>query len=511
MSIKSYLSILLASATIYIPQIALEAAQLAPNVLFIAVDDLKPMIGAYGDRTILTPQIDRLAARGTTFLNNHCQVAVCGPSRASLLTGLRPDTTQVYDLKTKMRDIHPDILTLPQHFKNNGYETVGMGKIFDPRCVDGRQYQDRPSWSVPFMYHYGKVESAAGFVNTKTIEWFRSQKDANGKAIPEWNIKGIPPVEGSEAVPDNAYSDGAMAEAAVEWIDKLAGADKPYFLAVGFHKPHLPFVAPKKYWDLYERDQFNVAAYQTAPAGTPEFTLQPGYEIRGKYDVPRQGTFPDDLQLELIHGYHACVSYIDAQIGKLLDALEASGEADNTIIVLWGDHGWHLGDHSMWCKHSVYEQATRSPLILVAPEQQQRGSFVQSPTEFTDLFPTLCDLAGLEHPEVLEGISLSSLLDEPEGRVRNVAMSQYARKAGRHDLVGYSFRSHRFRYTEWRIATGPGKKGDGPVYARELYDYVLDPLETRNLIEDLSNSRQLKQMEFEAKTLLEANGIMTVR
>lgn len=478
-----------------------------PNVLFIAIDDLKPMLGAYGDDTVISPQIDRLAERGTVFLNNHCQVPICGPSRASLLTGLRADTTQVYDLKTKMRDIDPDILTLPQHFRNNGYETVGMGKIFDPRCVDGREFQDKPSWSLPFMYFYGKLPSAAGFVNPDTIEWIRSQTDAQGKPVPEWNLKGIPPTEGSEDVPDNAYSDGAMAEAATEWIGKLAATDKPFFLAVGFQKPHLPFIAPKKYWDLYERDQFELAEYREAPEGTPEFTLQPGWEIRGNYDVPKRGPFPEALQRELIHGYHACVSYIDAQVGKLMEALEASGQADNTIIVLWGDHGWHLGDHSMWCKHSVYEQATRSPLIIAAPGQKATATRVASPTEFTDLFPTLCELAGLDRPAALEGESLLPLLKDPSGQVRELALSQYFRSPDGKPLSGYSFRSGRYRYTEWREINGPTQKGDGAVYARELYDYQTDPLETRNLIDDPAYGATLGAIQAHASKMLAPYGI----
>ncbi|WP_269538672.1 sulfatase [Cerasicoccus fimbriatus] len=478
-----------------------------PNVLFIAIDDLKPMLGAYGDTTIQTPQMDRLAQSGTLFLNNHCQEPICGPSRASLLTGQRPNTTKVNDLKTKMRDIQPDLITLPQHFKNNGYTTVGTGKIFDPRCVDGRQFQDKPSWSVPFTYYYGKLPSAAGFVNPDTIEWFKAQKNAKGETIPEWNVKGVPATEGTEDVADNAYSDGAMADAAVGLIKKYAAEDQPFFLAVGFQKPHLPFIAPKKYWDMYDRDAFELAEYQQAPDGTPDFTLQPGWELRGKYDVPKRGPLPDDLQRELIHGYHACVSYIDAQVGKLLDALETAGIADNTIVVLWGDHGWHLGDHSMWCKHSVYEQATRSPLIIFSPMQKDKAGRVAAPTEFIDIYPTLCELAGLEQPEALEGVSLAPLLDDDSGSVRDVAMSQHYRSPNGEKLTGYSFRGPRFRYTVWR-ENQPGKPlGSGPVVARELYDYELDPLETKNLVDNPDYATVVSQMETSAAKELARYGI----
>jgi arylsulfatase A-like enzyme len=483
----------------------LQAAK--PNVLFIAIDDLKPMLGCYGDKQVQSPRIDQLAKRGLVFENSQCQFPVCGPSRASLLTGLRPDTTKVYDLKTKMRDIHPDILTLPQHFKNNGYETVGMGKIFDSRCVDNREAMDQPSWSIPYVHVWGKGDLASGFANPETVEWFRSQKDAKGKKVSEWSVKNVPPVEGSEDVPDNTYNDGAIADEAVEWIGKLSQQDKPFFLAVGFQKPHLPFIAPKKYWDLYQRSDFSVAEYQQAPQGTPEFTLQPGWEIRGKYDVPKQGPFPDELQLELIHGYYACVSYVDAQVGKVIDALEAAGIADNTIIVLWGDHGWHLGDHSMWCKHSVYEQAARAPLIISAPGQKVAGASTREPVEFTDIFPTLCELTGLEAPGSLEGISLKPLLDQPDADIRQVAMTQYYRSPGGKSLMGYSFRDERYRYTEWRERKNNQSKGDGPVFARELYDYEADPLETKNLIDDPASVAVRDRLQAAAATVLARYGI----
>lgn len=478
-----------------------------PNILFIAVDDLKPALGCYGDPVAKSPQIDRLAAHGTVFLNNQCQFPTCGPSRASLLTGLRPDSTKVYDLKTKMRKVNPDILTLPQYLKQQGYETVGMGKIFDPRCVDGRKYADKPSWSQPFMWFHGKNNPVGGFLNPKTVAWMQSQMDANGKPVSPWSIKDKPPTEGSEDVPNNAYNDGATAEAAVEWIKKLAKKDQPFFLAVGFQKPHLPFVAPKKYWDLYDRSQFDLAAYQKAPVGTPAFTLQPGYELRGHYRVPKKGPLPDDLQRELIHGYYACVSYIDTLVGDLLDALDQAGIADNTIVVLWGDHGWHLGDHGMWCKHSVYEQAARSPLIISVPGQKVKGAKVESPTEFTDIFPTLTELAGLKRPEVLEGVSLVPVLNDPDHPVREVALTQYNRTLDGKKLMGYSFRDKRFRYTEWRERKDGKSKGDGPVLVQELYDYENDPLETRNLVEDPKYAADLARLQAAAHKELAAYGI----
>jgi len=470
-----------------------------PNILFIAIDDLKPILGCYGDEMVHSPEIDALAARGTTFLNNHCQQAVCGPSRASLMTGLRPDSTEVYDLKTRMRDRRPDIITIPQHLRNAGYVSVGMGKIFDPRCVDGRKFADKASWSEPFMYAYGKGDREMGYLNPETVAWIRSQKGADGKPLDRSELSGRPATEGSEDVPDNAYDDGATTDLALKWIDKLANEEEPFFLAVGFKKPHLPFVAPKRYWDLYDREQFSPAAFQKTPEGTPEFTTQPGWELRSGYDVPAEGVIPEERQKELMHGYYACVSYIDAQVGKLMDALEAEGIADNTIVIIWGDHGWHLGDHAMWCKHSNYEQATRSPLIIVEPGQKAPGGKVKSPTEFTDLFPTICDLVGVQAPDSLEGKSLRPLLEDPAGRVRELAMSQYPRNSAGTRLMGYTYRGDRHRLTIWKeMDVSEGDK-DGPVYTRELYDYEKDPLETRNLIEDPDYREVVESMEAAVK------------
>lgn len=483
-----------------------------PNVLFIAADDLKPMLGCYGDVKVKTPNIDRLAARGTVFLNNQCQQAVCAPSRASLMTGVRADSTGVYDLQTRLRDIHPDILTLPQYFKSQGYETAGIGKIYDPRSVDGQKKDDPASWSIPYLEAYGSGDDVLGFLNPQTIAALKAgdgeeglKKKRKGKGDGENRLR--PPTEGSEDVPDNAYDDGAIADVGVEWIGKLAASEKPFFFGVGFKKPHLPFVAPKKYWDLYDRKDFSVAPNSESPKGAPSFATQPGWELRSGYNVPAEGALPEELQRELIHGYYAAVSYMDAQVGKLLDALEKSGEEDNTIVVLWGDHGWHLGDHGIWCKHTNFEQATRAPLIISDPTQKAKGGRVTSPTEFTDIFPTLCQLAGLERPAQLEGVSLVPLLNDPNARVREVAMSQYPRAEKGTNLMGYTFRNDRYRYTEWRTAKDRKSKGDGPVVARELYDYEKDPLESENLIDQPDYAEARMQLEMLAAAELKKYGI----
>lgn len=465
-----------------------------PNILFIAVDDLKPMLGCYGDKDILTPNIDKLAAQGTVFLNNACQQSVCAPSRASLMTGTYPDTTKVFDLKTQIREANPDTLTLPEYLKQQGYETTGTGKIYDPRSVDGSF--DAPSWTIPFRQHGpdeyfadGITKPQSGYHNPevkKANREFKAYlkehdiKKKDKKAYTEALLKFplVKPLTECMDVPDDAYDDGAFANCAMVQMEMLAKGDKPFFLAVGFKKPHLPFVAPKKYWDLYDRSKIALAPFQEMPRGAPEYSGQDCWELRGSYSGVADGPIPKEQQLEMIHGYRACVSYTDAQIGKVLDKLEALGLAENTIIVLWGDHGWHLGDHGMFCKHTNYEQAVRAPLIFAAPKQKAKGVKTESPSEFVDIFPTLCELAGLPVPECVEGLSLVPVLEDPEAMVHEAALEQYPRN---NSLMGYTLRDKRYRYVKWIKVDYYAGERTGPVDATELYDYETDPDETVNL------------------------------
>jgi arylsulfatase A-like enzyme len=455
------------------------------NILFIAVDDLKPVLGAYGEQTH-TPAMDKLAGNGTLFLNAHCQQAVCGPTRASLLTGMRPDYTRVWDLKTQIRDIRPDIVTLPQHFKANGYVTAGVGKIFDPRTVDSGV--DTVSWSLPF----GKTWEldfdathgpAAAHYQDPAIKALAAEAEANG--ISGWGKlnkylleRDAWPAYESADVPDNAYDDGAIADKGVQWIGELSAGDQPFFIAVGFKKPHLPFVAPKKYWDLYDRDSIELAGFQKRAEGSPGFAYHTFPELRSYCGIPAKGAVDPELQRTLIHGYYACVSYIDAQVAKLMKALEEAGVADETVIVLWGDHGFHLGDHGLWCKHTNYEQATRVPLIFAGPGVRE-GLRNTSPVEFLDIFPTLCDLAGIDSIDTLQGTSLGPLLEGSKARVKPYAVSQYPRPG----KMGYALRTERYRYVAWyKTADGVVPDGSQAPVGEELFDYGADPQERVNLI-----------------------------
>jgi arylsulfatase A-like enzyme len=482
-----------------------------PNILFIAIDDLKPLLGCYGNTIVKTPNIDRLAKRGTVFLQNYCQQAVCGPTRASLMTGMRPDYTKVWDLKTRMRDVNPDIISLPQYFKSQGYSTQGIGKVYDPRCVDSEI--DKPSWSVPYYKtnkkYYPKElgEPALTRYQNPATKQLAAQyakeaaaKGLKGSEANDYVTTKVRPTTECEEVPDHAYNDGANTLQAKDILIQLSKQSGPFFLAVGLAKPHLPFVAPKKYWDLYQRDQLPVAEFQNKPADAVNIAFHNAGEIRAYTDIPAvlstandKGfgiTLPADKQKELIHGYYASISYTDANVGILLNTLDSLGITDNTIIVLWGDHGWHLGDHNLWCKHSNFEQATRAPLIIAAPGLAKKPT--KSPSEFVDIFPTLCDLSGIPVPAHLQGKSLVPLMKNPDASVKTFSVSQYPRSgeiaenerlgyAGT-NVMGYSIRTDRYRYTIWMKN---GYRSTDPFSAAllvgsELYDYEKDPLEKVN-------------------------------
>ena len=437
---------------------AVGAAEGRLNVLFIAVDDLRPALRCYGDQTAITPNIDRLAARGLLFNRAYCQQAVCNPSRASIITGRRPDTIEVWDLKSHFRDAMPDVVTLPQHFKNHGYVTQSIGKILHG---SGRAAKDPPSWSVPATFDMAnKIED---YLTDRNLKMKGTKRGATDDAD----------------VADDAYRGGKVTHAAILAMRRLKG--KPFFLAVGYRKPHLPFSAPKKYWDLYDRERIPPPATSTNPRGAPELAVRSWKELEGYQDVPNEKRIPPEKVRELRHGYYACVSFTDAQIGRLLDELDTLNLADKTAIVLWGDHGFHLGEQGLWAKAYNYELTTRVPLILAVPGQKNAGERSDALVEFVDVYPTLVDLCGLPLPEGLEGSSMKPLLDNPRRPWKKAVLSQFpraetgARQRGRGDYMGYALRTDRYRYVEWRTC----KTND--VVARELYDHALEPHEMQNI------------------------------
>ncbi|MBN2307350.1 MAG: sulfatase [Candidatus Hydrogenedentes bacterium] len=435
------------------------------NVLFIAVDDLRPQLGCYGDPVAQSPHLDELAARGVVFTRAYCQQAVCSPSRTSLLTGRRPDTTRVYDLDTHFRSTIPGVVTLPEHFKNHGYHTAGFSKVYHGGLDDAQ------SWSVPWWkptsgtYHTPE--------NQALMQRLNEEARAAGRDIRDWRQRARGAAWEAPDVPDNALADGQTADRAIEALREAK--DKPFFLGVGFLKPHLPFVAPKRYWDLYRREELSLADNPFAPKNAPHYALSNWGELRHYYGMPKKGPVTDEQARALIHGYYACASYTDAQIGRVIDELDRLGLRDNTVIVVWGDHGWQLGEHGMWCKHTNFETSVHAPLIMSAPKRRAPGATSDALVEFVDIYPSLCEVCGLPLPDGLEGDSFAPLLDEPGRPWKAAAFSQYPRgieDVGR--IMGYSMRTDRYRLTEWR---GINK----PFTEYELYDHETDPDENENI------------------------------
>jgi arylsulfatase A-like enzyme len=452
---------------------ALPAARAADgeklNVLMIAVDDLRPQLGCYGDPVVRSPHIDALAARGLVFERAYCQQAVCSPSRTSLLTGRRPDTTKVYDLQTHFRDTIPDVVTLPQHFKDHGYHTQGLSKIYHGGLDDAK------SWSVPHwtprLPGYGPEGQA---IQRRAVAEAKAAgtEPAKAKAKGRANQPRGPAWEAPD-VADNALPDGATADRAIEVLREVK--DKPFFLAVGFLKPHLPFVAPKKYWDLYRPEQIKLADNPYKPMGSPPYALNDFGELRNYHGIPKQGPVSEDQARSLIHGYFAATSYTDAQIGRVLAELDRLGLRDKTVVVLWGDHGWQLGEHGTWCKHNNYETSTHATLVVAPPKYRHAGAKTKALVEFVDIYPTLADLCGLPLPSGLEGASFKPVLDAPGRPWKAAAFSQYPRGIPPHGRgMGHAVRTERFRLVEWTV---PGTD----YRAVELYDHQSDAGENVNV------------------------------
>jgi arylsulfatase A-like enzyme len=469
------------------------------NILFLAVDDLKPLLSNYGHKEMHTPNFDRLAAMGVTFTNANVQYAVCGPSRASIMTGCYPDRTKVWDLHTDFRKSSDGLVSMPEYLTTQGYETVGIGKIYHKGS--SAPGHDGNSWSMGHTLpkDYNEV-TGAPIINYQSAEnrarYKTIMEEAKAKGIDKsgkqraYALKQHKPTVESAPVPDDAYQDGVYTKNAIKTLKTLKQQDKPWMLALGWQRPHLPFVAPQKYWDLYDRETIDLSGVQELAEGTPKIAYHNFGEIRSYTDFPKGAELGEPIseakQRELIHGYMACVSYIDAQLGKILDALDAEGLAATTNIVLWGDHGFHLGDHTLWCKHSNFEQATRIPFMFAGPGVA-KGISVATPVELVDAFPTLFDLAGVKASAQAEGVSLVPLLDGKAGTTldKDYSASQYARGKGERATMGYSIRTERYRYTEWikDYITNEAYSGK-EITGIELYDYEKDPLETRNLAKD---------------------------
>jgi iduronate 2-sulfatase len=441
------------------------AAVARPNVLFIAIDDLNNDLGTYGHPVVKSPHIDRLAEMGTRFDRAYCQFPICNPSRASMLTGLRPATTKVDDLAKHFRKALPDVVTLPQLFRNNGYYAARVGKIYHyhvPNDIGKDGLDDPASWDHK-INPIGRDKAEEHLILRLT------KPTAGGVSVSYLRADGE----------DEEQTDGMVATETIKLLE--ANKDKPFFIAAGFYRPHLPFIAPKKYFELYPIEKVEVARgpfdYMKELPAAARASTQPW---------PWMGITEDQLR-DTTQAYWACISFVDTQVGRLLDALERLGLSDNTIVVLWGDHGYHMGQHGLLRKKSLFEESARSPLIIAAPGAKGKGKASPRVVEFVDIYPTLAELAGLTPPKNLEGKSLKPLLDHPTAKWDRPAFTQVSHRT----VAGQSVRTERYRYIEW----DNGKQG------AQLYDYETDPGEKRNLIDDPRHAKTVAEL----KTLVRKN------
>lgn len=443
------------------------AADAQPNVLFIAVDDLAPALGCLGDVVAKTPNIDRLAATGVCFERAYNQLPLCNPTRASVMTGLRPDQIKVYDLDRHFRDELPDVVTLSQAFQQAGYHAARVGKIYHynvPASIGTDGFDDPPSWNKT--------------INPKGRD--KAEEDKIVNAEPHRKISAALSWLAADGS-DEEQTDGMIATEAIRLMKNQQ--DKPLFLAVGFFRPHTPYVAPKKYFDMYPVEELRLPyAPENDRSDIPTAAFAHNCPIPN-YNLPKP------TLLKAMQAYYACVSFIDAQVGRLLDALQETGQADNTIVVFWSDHGYHLGEHNgLWQKRTLFEQCARSPLIIRAPEVKGNGRPCRRVVEFVDMYPTITSLAGVKAPDGLAGQDLTPLLNDPLRKWDSVAVTQVLRPDDdRLDsmVMGCSIRNERWRYTEWA----------GGASGVELYDHYADPMEFNNLAKDPESTAVIKRLK----------------
>jgi len=440
------------------------------NVLFIAVDDLQPELNCYGANDMQTPNIDQLASNGVLFTQAYIQQSICMASRASVMTGIRPQKKGLFTGES-VQKLTPNAITLNKLFEANNYNIAAYGKIYHHAIDHTEQFGDR---------HQDPQEKwvGRGYLTDESIEqmYFNEAHPLKGR-----QSENRGPAFESADVPDSAYIDGYNTELALRKLKDFKAESKPFFMAVGFHKPHLPFVAPKKYWDMYPLEDISMPEITTIPENSTRYTLRDWGELRNYYGIPKSKTpIGIDTTLLLRQGYFACVSYVDAQIGKILQQLKDLELDQNTIIVLWGDHGYKLGDYGYWCKWSNMNIDTRIPLIINSPDGQKNEKCT-AVVEALDIYPTLAELCGLQVPEQVEGKSLVSLLNHPHPELDQYAYSIWPHDRGEYDktIMGYAVKDKRFNYIEWV------KLNTGEVLAKELYDHDKDPMETRNVVDDL--------------------------
>ena len=443
-----------------------------PNVLLIIVDDLRPQLGAYGFDIMQTPNIDRLAEEGLLFRRAYAQWPVCGPSRASLLSGLRPDTIGIYNNGRRLDSSDAEIVSLPAYFRRNGYRTHSIGKVYHGRN------DDLGAWSEPPWDAAPNDDNWQGYGSPETHElrlrlWEEALAEDPDALFHQFNAGAVERAD----LPDSDYRDGKIAARAVEVLRENAG--QPFFAAVGFVKPHLPFAAPSRFWDLYDRADLQPTADSARPEGTTEIPYIYS-ELESYRGIASDDELTEEQVLELIHGYFAAVSFVDAQVGKLLGELDRLDIRDNTIVALVGDHGFHLGEQGIWAKHSLFELSSHTPLVVSVPGQETAGGATGALVELIDIYPSLVELAGLDPSPRLDGESFVPLIDDPDTPFKDAALSQYRHFMEPYrEIMGYSIRTDRHRFSLWLDTAR-----EGAVFARELYELGVEGGESINLADD---------------------------
>jgi len=455
-----------------------ETPQRPPNVLFISIDDLRPELGCYGDTVVKSPNIDKLASRGTLFEKAYCMVPVCGASRSSLMTSIRPRHNRFVGGHIYTSREVPNAVPMHVHFKNHGYTTINNGKIFH-FADDSPEGWSEPAWR-PRAPGYALQESL-----DRRVRHQRTWGDVVIDHLigPAWEYADVE---------DNFFADGRTLEKSLVDLRRLAEAEEPFFLAVGFLKPHLPFVAPKRYWDLYSAEDIKLPEnFDRIPENAPRHAIHPFNELRAYVGIPDEGPIPPEMAKKLIHGYYACVSYVDALIGRLLDELDELGLSDNTIVVLWSDHGFFLGEHTLWCKHAVFELAMRVPLIFRLPGQEEPMR-VGTVVEYIDIYPTLCELAGLPEPQEnqFQGRSIVPLLRGEIDTEKRYAIGRY--------VTGDTIFDGRYRYSEFRA-----NRGAGDLLSRMLYDHYTDPRENVNIVDKPEKAAIVEELARELNRVMQ--------
>ena len=477
-----------------------------PNILFVSIDDLRPTLGVYGDPIAITPNIDKLAGEGATFRNTFCQSAVCAPSRASLMTGLRPDSTRVWHLGNKFRKINPATVTMPQHFSKFGYHTVNIGKMFHNYMPDSISWDEpdlrparylRPEWlgRDGETFYISEAVQKSQVIKRDSLLKLRPIRYADG-----WNTG---PAWEAADVHDSLYYDGSQNELTKKTLSRLAKMNQPFYMGLGFFRPHLPFVAPKKYWDMYQREHIPLANNSELSADAPLFSMNSMYELRhydgfGHIGHPASSfRMNEDTARILKHGYYASVSYVDALLGDLITHMKELKIYENTIIIVWGDHGWKLGEHNSWGKMTNYNIDLQVPMIIRYPNQEKRGVQTFGITELVDMFPTLCELADVEIPNYMQGSSLIPLLKNPDLPWKKAAFSQFHRRpkvsADGKRYMGYSLNTATHHYIEWYYWNHKtGTKGE--YVTAELYHRKNDPDEKKNISQEEENINLVKTL-----------------